>query len=429
VSGMRIAGIESGPMDFDAIVVGGGPAGSTAAHLMAHAGKCVLVLEKDVFPRFHIGESLLPFAMSIFERLGVAETLASTSQRKLGAFFSEEGTPDSRKVVFADGLEPGHGLAFQVKRAEFDQMLLEAARQAGADVRIGWRVEALMKDHDAVIGVSACDPEGKRVDLSARVVVDATGRDALGSRAGGGIVPEAALRRGALYAHFRNVPRAPEETEGDIRMVVFGTGWWWFIPFSDGTWSVGVVSSETPPGSSLEERFDAMIAGTETVKSRLAASERICPVRSASDYSYSVRTIVADGYVAVGDAAGFLDPIFSSGVFLALATGEKAADEIIRALEKPGYVSARAMRRYERFARRGFARFRKFVIGFYDPAFRNIFYQRPPLRALYTSVTSILAGGVFRPSAPLRFWSGIFLYFTGRESRKRQRELAAGAPS
>jgi 2-polyprenyl-6-methoxyphenol hydroxylase-like FAD-dependent oxidoreductase len=133
---------------------------------------------------------------------------------------------------------------------------------------------------------------------------------------------------------------------------------------------------------------------------------------------------VGDGYLAIGDAAGFLDPIFSSGVFLAMSTAEKAAEVLIPALKSGRTVRAKDLRAYERFARTGFARFRKFVVGFYEPGFRDVFYQKPPIRALYSSVTSILAGGVFAPSAALRLWSGVFLFFAGREIRKSRRTQA-----
>lgn len=301
-------------------------------------------------------------------------------------------------------------------------MLLEAAQRAGAEVRFQWKVTSFRRNDDRIEGVFAQGPDGRVSEISSRVVVDATGRQAFGARGSSTAVPEEKLRRGALFAHFRNVPRGEQETEGDIRMVVFEKGWWWFIPFSDSTWSVGVVSGEMPSGASLEDRFKAAVEGTPTVRERLKNSERITPVMAESDYSYSVLSIVGDGYVAIGDAAGFLDPIFSSGVFLAMSTGEKAADEIIRVLARRETVREADLKRYERFARRGFKEFRQYVVGFYNPGFRDVFYQHPPVKWLYTAVTSILAGGVFARNLPLRFWSRMFLFFVGREMRRHEAE-------
>lgn len=411
----------------DVVVVGAGPGGSTAAHLLARNGFDVLVLEKETFPRFKIGESLLPFSIPIFERLGVADELKARFQHKFGALFTEEGKEGNRKVVFADGLEKGYPMAFQVKRAEFDELLADAAVRAGAQFRFGWRVTGFIKNLNRVEGVFTLDPSGEAREIRARVVIDASGRSALGARLGGNVVTEKSLRRGALFSHFANVPRPEAETPGDIRMVAYDKGWWWFIPFSDGTWSVGVVASEMPAGKSLEERMEKLIASVPTVAQRMKEAQRIAPVVAEADYSYAVKEITGDGYVAVGDAAGFLDPIFSSGVFMAMSTAQRVADDLSKILKKKRPVRSADLKNYERFARRGFGRFRQYVLGFYYPGFRDLFYEKPPVNALYSAVTSVLAGGVFAPSLKLRFWTRLFLVFA-RRAIKKEKAMATLIP-
>jgi len=391
------------------IVLGAGPGGSTAANLLARRGHRVLVLEREIFPRFHIGESLLPFSTPLFEKLGVLDEMRRSYQRKFGALFTEVGEESCRKVVFADGLVPGHALAFHARRAELDQLLADAACRAGAEIRFGWRAEDVLRDGERVAGVLASDGDGNIHEIPCRAVVDATGRAAILGRKAGAVVPEPALRRGALFAHFRDVARDPEETDGDLRTVVFATGWWWLIPFSDGTWSVGAVSSAFPPGATIEERFDRLASATPGIGDRLAGARRVGPVRSESDFSYSVKKVAGDGWLAVGDAAGFLDPVFSTGVFLAMATAERAAETLAPLLDRGGPIHARDLAGYERFVRRGFRRFRRYVVGFYNRGFRETFYQTPPVAAFYSAVTSVLAGGIFLRSPRVRIWNEIFL--------------------
>jgi flavin-dependent dehydrogenase len=206
-------------------------------------------------------------------------------------------------------------------------------------------------------------------------------------------------------------------------MVVFDHGWWWFIPFSDGTWSVGVVTDAMLPGATLDERFDRLVESTATVRERLKDATRLMPVRRVG-LLLRVRQIVDDGYVAIGDAAGFLDPIFSSGVFLAMATAEKVAEVLTPSWRGRARCGLRTWPGTSGSRGKDSKRFREFVVGFYDPDSRHLLRTRRS--ALYSSVTSILAGAVFAPSSGLRWWSNVVLFFGRLESRKQRRAAAKG---
>ena len=232
------------PATVDAVVCGGGPAGATFAALLVRQGLTVAVFERERFPRFHIGESLLPWNMPLLERLGVLPELTRNMQTKLGARFYHHGTERSRIVRFVDGMDDRHPSAFQVKRADFDRILLDNARRSGAAVFEEARVEEVLFDATGrrATGVRVkLAGEATPREVAARVVVDATGRDALLSRKVGGRMRDPLLNRSAAFAHFDTFRRDDGPTGGDIIVVTTPDGWWWMIPFSDGSVSVGVV--------------------------------------------------------------------------------------------------------------------------------------------------------------------------------------------
>ena len=402
------------PGQLDAIVCGGGPGGSTCATVLARKGLRVALFEREKFPRFHVGESLLPYNVDVFERIGVAGKLAASKpQVKHGARFYHQGTDYTRFVKFAKGMDDQHPTAYQVKRAEFDQLLLDHSRESGAHVFEEARVEeALFDATGRATGVKVRLPgDGEPRVVEARVVIDATGRDALMSRALGGRERDPRLDRTSAFAHYDGFHRAEGPEGGDIVIVTTPDGWWWLIPFSDGAVSVGFVMPSArfkERKGSVEELFEAQLQATKEVRELLLGQKRTSPVHLIADYSYRSKAFRGDGYVLVGDAAGFVDPVFSSGVLLAMRSGELAGNAIVKALAAKGRVDAADFRDVEAAYKRAVARFEKFVLGFYQPHMLETFYTPAPNDWIGRGVTTVLAGGVFEVSAKARLGSFVF---------------------
>jgi flavin-dependent dehydrogenase len=415
---------------YDAIVIGGGPGGSTVATALSRKGRSVLVLEKTRFPRFHVGESLLPYSLEIFDRLGVHEKIrAAGYQEKWGAYFWNGETGGTRAVVFGNASNDRHPMAYQVKRADFDKLLLDHSASCGAEVREETRVEEVLFEEGRAVGVRVANGTGRAEEIRSRVVVDASGQDALLSRRLGIREFDRNLKRAALFAHYENVPRPEGRAAGDILLPVENGVWYWLIPFSDGTTSVGGVFEpellrEGAPADS-EARLEWLLDRSPQARRLLGGGRRISKVYGISDYSAVSKKLGGDGWVLVGDAATFLDPVFSTGVFLAMATGERAAAAIDDALARRGIVRARDFRRYTRQSRAMFRRFRRFVYGFYDPVFFKLFCEEPPLDAMRAYVTTVLAGGVERFGWRERLWTSSIFWGTAMEKRRLKKAMAA----
>lgn len=380
----------------EVVVVGGGPAGAATAGFLARAGRDVLVLERERFPRFHIGESLLPASVPILRRLGVAERLDEVGfQRKWGAHFAFRRLGKVRSIEFARAIGAPAARAWQVRRADFDQLLLEHARSLGAEVREQTAVRQVLVEGTRAVGVELEDGSV----IEAAVVVDATGRDTLLGAQLGLRERDPVLRQAALFAHFEGPGPDLGRDGGDILVVADGGSWWWLIPLDAGTTSVGVVlpaeAMRARGGRSLEELFDQLVAGIPEVAEPLGRARRSSQVWPAADFSYRLRSFSGDGWVAVGDAGAFLDPVFSSGVHLALDGAEGAAAVIAKGLARRGTVLASDFARWERRLRRGLDRFRRFIVGFYDPAFARVYTGDPPLDFFRNGIVSILSGRVF----------------------------------
>ena len=403
--------MRDGDRIHDVLVVGGGPAGSTAATCLARGGLSVVVVEGEPFPRFHVGESLLPASIPLFERLGVLERIRRHGFLvKYGASFHDQESGLEYTFYFREG-KPWPHWSFEVKRAELDQILLDhAASQPGVTLFQPATVDKVAFDAEGVIA-QVEDGDGGR-EVRARFLVDASGRDGFLASRHGRRRPIPGLGKVAAFAHFRGARRWTGREEGNIRIVTFEDGWFWWIPFAGDVTSVGcVMHARTVRGreGSIPELFETMIARCPRVRDGLAGAERITPVHTAANFSYMADPVVGDRFLCVGDAVQFVDPIFSAGVFIAMSSAEMAAAEICRAFRHNRFEAAR-FAGYERRLRRAVRPFLRFIWKFYDPSFVEIFLKPRETFGMLDSVTGILAGGAFR-SMPWRMRLSLAVFF------------------
>ncbi len=399
-------------MNYDVIIIGGGPAGSTAATYLAKAGKRVLVLEKEHFPRFHIGESLLPYNMPIFEEMGVMPALQSADfMTKKGGRFSLAKGGIENSIIFSEGAFTEVGEAIQVERSIFDKILLDHARDSGAEVYEGWRVERY--SICAQNGVSVTASNEHEETFSASFLLDASGlvnftanREKLRQ-----CYPH--LQKVAIYGHFTGVNFAHrEQQKHETHIACFRDSWIWVIPFSEEKVSVGLVlGREDLRKSDLspEEIFQQAIDSSPSLTQMMERASRLGSVRSTSDYSYSNEKLVGPRLLRVGDAVGFIDPIFSSGVYLACVTSRDAARALVEAFDSNQALSA-SMRRYEKQTRKILSRYREVVDLFYQRSFVEILLQPSGVLQWPCAINAILAGRIDLPWA-LRWRFKTFLWF------------------
>ncbi len=388
--------------DFDVAVVGGGPGGSSAATALARRGRKVILLERERFPRFHIGESQLPWSNEVFRDLGVEEAIAGAGfVRKWGASFRPPGSVDEQYADFAAAVETPTPQSFQVLREKFDEVLLRHSQRSGAEVLEGRSLLDASFEQGGV-ALRYADEQGAEHKIRVGAVVDASGRAGVIARRFGQHEVDPLLRNIAVHAQFENVPRAEGRRAGDIRMFTRpDMGWLWFIPLSDSAMSVGAVIPKAvhqrEQKASADESLAHYLSCTPVAEALLGQARQVTPARVDVDYSYLATQMAGDRWVAVGDAAAFLDPIFSTGVLLAMQGGVEAAGVIDGGL-RSGDLSARAFAGYERTVRRRYHHFRRFAVGFYDPAFREIWFTpNKKLLGIYGAIVSVLAGN-WRPS-------------------------------
>src|SRR4051794_15736487 len=318
---------------FDVLVIGGGPGGSTCAARLAQLGRRVLLLEQVHHPRFHLGESLLPGSMPALEGLGLLDTLKSRFMTKNGAQFVNDATEKRVRYDFSEAFDPKHGFAFQVPRDEFDDLLLRHAQSLGADVREGWTVTRVRFDGERAVGVDARDPEGNVHPFDAKVIVDASGRDALiarKNRESTSRIP--GLENTALYSQWTGAWRDEGRQSGDIVIPLTSFGWAWFIPFSDGRTSLGCVVRrdwmQKNKGVAPADLYALAISESPSVSKLVEGARQLWPGQATADFSFRVGEIAGDGWLAVGDSGGFIDPLFSTGAHVAMHGGFHAGTAI-----------------------------------------------------------------------------------------------------
>jgi len=376
----------------DVIVIGGGPGGSTASTILSQRGRSVLLLEREKFPRFQIGESMLPYSNDIFRRIGVYDKLVAAEffPKYGGAFVTADGK-QSTVFRFNQDLAGPYQRSFQVERSRFDELLLNHSRENGVDVR----EETTVTKVDLTGGSRVVVETAAGEKHEARFVIDASGHGALLAHASGRRTPVDRLKKIAYFSHYHGVEHEPGIEKYNIVICVLRNAWFWMIPLSEDKMSVGVVVERdhaVSSGLSPEEMLERTIASTPYVARRMRNAQRMTKVYTRKDFSYRVSQLTGENFALVGDAAGFLDPIFSTGVMIAMTSASRVADAVVERLETG---SLRSLQRYERKTQTAINRYLRFIENFYRREFLEMLLHPEPAKPIYMAIVRVLGGNVF----------------------------------
>jgi len=394
--------MENNSSNYDVIVMGGGPAGSSIASILAREGRSVILFEKEEFPRHHIGESLMTDTYWTFERMGILEKLKqSPFVRKYSVQFANSAGRESRPFYFFEANHHESAVTWQVTRAEFDKFLLEHAQEQGAVINQGTPVKRVLFDGDRVVGVEVTLKDGSVQRFDSKVIVDATGQQAILSNKFGWRVRDPKLKKAVLYSYFKGASREPDLNGGAtlvLRTEPGSGGWFWYIPLENDITSIGIVADPDylykGRGKDFAKILEEEIEKCESCRRRVAGATRVDKIYSILDYSYRSKQCAGDGFILIGDAYGFLDPIYSSGVLLALKMAELAADAIHDAFSNEDFSAAR-LGQFQSKLDRGIESMRKLVYAFYDEDFSfSKFLRKYPDQRV--NIINLLIGNVFR---------------------------------
>jgi flavin-dependent dehydrogenase len=388
-----------GTTEVDVVIVGGGPAGSTAAAILSEKGHQVLVVEKSRFPRYKVGESLLPYCFFTLERIGVLDKIKEQGyQKKWSAqFVTHDGTL-SQPFQFGNHLDHAASQTWQVDRNTFDKVLLDNAAEKGAQIWEETTARTALIEEKKVVGIRVERADGSAHEIRAKITLDASGREGFFMNQNRWRIPEEQLGRFALWSYFEGASHDPKLDDGATTTASLpGDGWIWYIPLSGERVGVGVVSQSEnlfAHSKNPQEAFSAQLPRNPWIWNRLEHASQIGAVHATHDYSYRSKYCACDGLVLTGDAFSFIDPVFSSGVFLALAGAEGAAQAIDKALQN-GENSAIHFEEYGEWLRGGIENMRALVYAFYDPNFHfgKIIRKKPET---HYEITDCLIGNIFR---------------------------------